>query len=67
MALVNRDAAFIIEEKDLTGERVAEVIEKCITDPLRSLQISENARKMGVRDAKQKICDIVLQLADKKA
>ncbi len=67
MALVNKDAAFILEEKDLSSEKVADVIEKCITDPQSRVRISENARKMGVRDAKQKICDIVLQLADKKA
>ncbi len=66
MALVNRDAALIIEEKDLTPEKVVEMIEMCIADPEKCRQIGRNAKKMGVPDAKKKIVDIVLRLADKK-
>lgn len=66
MALVNKNAAYIIEEKDLTPEKVIEVIESCVADPEKCRQVGANAKKMGVLDAKKRIVDIVLQLAEKK-
>ena len=66
MELVKQDAAYLIEEKDLTADKVIEIIDSCIKNPERRVQMGINAGKMGVKDAKEKICDLVLRLADEK-
>ena len=62
MALVNHDAAVLIEEKDLTEEKAQEVFDSLIASPERLRQLGENARKIAITDAKTKIADIVLSL-----
>ncbi len=67
MALVEQDAAFLIEEKDLSADKVIEIIDTCIKDPARRAQMGINAGKMGVKDAQSNICDIVMRLTDVKS
>lgn len=62
MALVNRNAARIIEEKELTKEKMNELFESLIGDDKLRTEIEENAKAMAVCDAKEKIADIVLSL-----
>lgn len=59
MALVRKGAAIIIEEKDLTGELLAEKIEELLSDKNKLLKIGENARKMAILDANKRIADII--------
>lgn len=63
MALVNNDAAVIIEEKDLTAEKLTDEVKKLIDNPERLKQIGLNAEKMSMPDSKKVICDIIEQLA----
>jgi UDP-N-acetylglucosamine--N-acetylmuramyl-(pentapeptide) pyrophosphoryl-undecaprenol N-acetylglucosamine transferase len=65
MALVNKDAAVIIEEKDLSGRVLGNAIDNLVRDKKRYAQISENAREMAVVDATSRICDIVVGLIKK--
>ena len=59
MALVNNNAAVIIEEKDLDGKKLGEAIDNLLADKNRLKEIGENARKMAVTDSASRICDIV--------
>lgn len=62
MALVNNGAACIIEEKDLTGEKLGALVDELLADKQRLNSIGENARKMAITDASAKIADIVVGL-----
>ncbi|MBO5433713.1 MAG: UDP-N-acetylglucosamine--N-acetylmuramyl-(pentapeptide) pyrophosphoryl-undecaprenol N-acetylglucosamine transferase, partial [Clostridia bacterium] len=59
MALVNNNAAVIIEEKELDGKKLGEAIDNLLADKNRLKEIGENARKMAVTDSASRICDIV--------
>ncbi len=62
MALVNKGAALIIEEKDLTKEKMQSLFETLTNDDTNRHSIEANAKAMAVADAKEKIADIVLSL-----
>lgn len=66
MALVNNDAAVIIEEKDLTGERIIALADELVINDERRNTIGRNARNMAIIDAKEKIAEIVVSLAGNK-
>lgn len=55
LALAQADAAVVIEEKDLTGDRLIQEVEKLVNQPQRLRQLGENARKAGHLDATQRI------------
>ena len=66
MALVENDAAMILEEKkDLTPAALKEIIEQLLADPARFKAIGQHARDMAVVDAQRRICDIIVSLAEK--
>ena len=62
MALVNRGAAAIIEEKDLTGETLCRKVDELFasSDTIRSL--GGNARKMAIVDANARIYKIMKEV-----
>ncbi len=62
MALVNKGAALVVEEKDLTKEKMAELFESLIFDDEKRLTVEANAKAMAVMDAKEKIADIIVSL-----
>ncbi len=62
MALVNKNAALIIEEKDLTGKSLGEAIDTLANSKETLSEIGRNARAMAVTDATSRICDIVVGL-----
>ena len=55
----------IIEEKDLDGKKLGEEMDRLLSDKALLKEIGENARKMAVTDATQRICDIVIDLIKK--
>lgn len=64
MALVENNAARIIEEKDLTKEKMSEVFTGLIEDRAQLEQIGKNAKAMALTNAKKDIADIVLSLVN---
>ena len=62
MALVNQDAAKIIEEKDLTPERLIAVVDSLTQDKSALRTLGENAKKMAVMDSAAVICDLLTEL-----
>lgn len=62
MALVDHGAAVIIEEKDLTSERLQQEIERLITDHCAREKLGENAKKLACLDATERICKVITNL-----
>lgn len=62
MALVNRNAGFIIEEKDLTSASLAEKIDELLTDKEKLKEVEANAKAMAITDARERIAEIILSL-----
>ena len=62
MALVSKGAALVVEEKDLTKEKMAELFESLIFNDEKRLTVEANAKAMAVMDAKEKIADIIVSL-----
>lgn len=62
MALVNRNAALIIEEKDFTKEKMQQLFDSVVKDDENRRQIEKAAKEMGTPDAKKKIADEVISL-----
>ena len=62
MALVEKNAALIIQQKDLTPAALSAVIEDLLRDPEKFRDVGRNARNMAVLDAKERICDIIVSL-----
>ena len=63
MALVNNGAAVIIEEKDLTGERLAAEVDRLLSSPELLRSLGENAKKMAIPDTVERIASILSRLA----
>lgn len=62
MALVRRNAAEVIEEKDLTPEKIMELADSILCDSEKLRLMSENAHKMAITDAGERIYDIIKQV-----
>lgn len=66
MDLVEKDAAKLIEEKDLTDEKLLQVLDSYIENPGEIKKVGKNAKAMARTDAKSKIADIIVSLAENK-
>lgn len=55
MVLQNHNAAIVVEEKDLTGERLCQLVESLLDDPARLLALSKAAWELSVTDSAAKI------------
>ena len=62
MSMVNKKAASIIEEKDLTAELLMKEADKLVGDSEVLKEYSENARKMAIIDANERIYRIIKSL-----
>jgi len=62
MALVNRNAARIIEEKDLTSDSLGAMIDELLSDKETLFEIEKNAKDMAILDSREKIAEIILSL-----
>ena len=62
MALVNNNAAILIEEKDFTGERLIKEVDALLADPERLKTLGENAKKMTIYDATERIVKCIEEI-----
>ena len=62
MALVNKKAALIIEEKNLTKEAMQELFLSLADDDVNRKTIELAAKAMSTDDAKEKIAETVISL-----
>lgn len=63
MALVNRNAARILEEKDLTSDSLNKLIDELLSNKEELKNIENNAKSMSVSDSREKIANIIISLA----
>lgn len=68
MALVNNNAAYVVEEKELNENpsAVKDLVGKMLNDMTITEQFGKNAKAMAKTDAKDRICDIIIELAKNK-
>lgn len=66
MALAEQDAAVVLEEKDLTGQRLTDLVKTLCGDPERLGRLSRNAARMAILDANERICREIQALYQKK-
>jgi UDP-N-acetylglucosamine--N-acetylmuramyl-(pentapeptide) pyrophosphoryl-undecaprenol N-acetylglucosamine transferase len=52
-------AGRMIEEKDLTGQRLAAVVTECLSDPQRLRAMEDAARELGKPDAAARVADLL--------
>lgn len=64
MALVNKNAAKVIEEKELTCEKLLETIKEMTSDKQMLKEYGGNARKIAVMNSSEKICEVIESLVD---
>lgn len=62
MALVNRNAARILEEKDLSTESLSKLCDELLSSPEELFEIEKNARDMAIIDSRERIADIIISL-----
>lgn len=63
MALVNRNAARILREKDLTTDSLKALMNELISDKAELADIEKNVKDMAILDSRERIADIILSLA----
>ncbi len=63
MALVKRNAARILREKDLTAESLKTLMNELINDKSELADIEKNAKNMSILDSRERIADIIISLA----
>lgn len=63
MTLVNANAARVIEEKELTNEKLLKTLNELIDNDILREEMSLNANKLCVTDAQKQICDVIVSLA----
>jgi len=59
MALVNKGAAQLIEESDLSGETLINTVDSMLGNPEKLRKIGENCKKMAITDANERIYSVV--------
>ena len=63
MALVNRNAARILREKDLNSASLKALIDELLSDKAELAEIEKNAKDMAILDSRERIADIILSFA----
>ena len=62
MTLVERGAAILIEEKDLTPQLLAKTVSDLLADPAKLAAMGRAAREMAVTDASERIYEVMCAL-----
>ena len=62
MVLAGKDAAVVIEEKNLTGQLLCETVEQLISTPGRLKTLGDNAQSMAVFDSSERIYQEIRKL-----
>jgi UDP-N-acetylglucosamine--N-acetylmuramyl-(pentapeptide) pyrophosphoryl-undecaprenol N-acetylglucosamine transferase len=62
MALVNRNAAIILEEKNLSVQTLTDAVNDLLSDREKLEEIGRNAKDMAVTDASQRIYGVLCEI-----
>ena len=68
MDLVNKEAALILEEKDLEGETLIKLIDDTLNNKEKYDNIKNNLKKLGITNSAEKIYEVLkgMIMDDKK-
>ena len=68
MDLVNQNAAYILEEKDLNGNKLITMIDDIFGDKNRYSKVKSNLKDMGIKDSAERIYEVLkgMIMDDKK-
>jgi len=66
MDLVNKDAALIIEEKDLEGDILVRTIDSLLSDSNKIKKIKTNLRELSIKNSATMIYEEIRKLIDRK-
>ncbi|MCJ8006180.1 undecaprenyldiphospho-muramoylpentapeptide beta-N-acetylglucosaminyltransferase [Lederbergia wuyishanensis] len=64
-ALVNKGAAVMLEESELSSQRLIAALDSILLDDARRIAMGEAAKKLGIRDAADKLFALLLELVNK--
>lgn len=62
MTLAERNAAYVLEEKDLTEDALISRVEAMLSDTSQLEKMGDNARSCAIVDANKRITDVILTL-----
>ncbi len=62
MSMVNKKAAVLIEQKDLTGEKLIETVDSMLTDKSVLEEYRRNAQRMAITDANERIYQTIKEV-----
>ena len=65
LALSSRGAAFLLEEKDLTGDSLCKLVFELLNDPEKLRECGRSAQKMAIVDANERIFREILKVLQK--
>ena len=65
MVLGKAGAAVVIEQKDVTNEKIISEIEKLYKNPEKVLKMSQSAYELHLKDTNQRILDVIDKLYEK--
>ena len=65
MELQKADAAVVIEEKDLTDEKLVSTVSDMLAQPGKLAEMGKNARSLSVDDSLDRIADALMKLVQK--
>lgn len=66
MDLVNKNAAILIEEKDLKGDILVRTVDEIIDNPVKIKEIKKNLEMFTVEDSATRIYQLLKKLIDRK-
>lgn len=66
MAMVNRRAASILEEKELSGDTLIAKVQEIVSDPDILAEYQRNASNMAITDANERIYSIICEITANK-
>lgn len=66
MSLVNKNAAKMITEKELTGAKLADAVDQLMNDSAQRSEMAKNASDAGVRDAADRLYNVLKDLVNQK-
>lgn len=64
-SFADQNAAFVLRERDLTPEHLAQKVQEILNDPDRATQMAESAKSVGRPQAAQELAALVDQLMNK--
>lgn len=62
--LVSKDAACMLEEKDLTPDNLIKMIDELLNDKDKYMKIKNNLKKLRITDSADKIYKIIKEMVD---